>query len=234
MNKRFLLTAASAILLTSLTIAQRYDSPRPLSPKDRILMSLDSLDRIYLSRLRPREQFGANRMIDRISQSVDRLGRDLEDRERMLQDRERDLRERERNLDDRERALQEKERNRDWRHDGDRDRDHDRAQHDTRVYPIEAQDFEDLVKTVDQAPFARDKKIVVRASAANHFFLIDQVVRLASKFPFDDDRLEVIEAMYPKVLDQDKNYLLYNCFTFSDAKNKLEKFINDFNAKGGR
>jgi hypothetical protein len=55
--------------------------------------------------------------------------------------------------------------------------------------------------------------------------MVDQVIRLASKFSFDNDKLEVVEMLYPKIIDLNKNYLLYNCFTFSDAKNKLEKFI---------
>ena len=55
---------------------------------------------------------------------------------------------------------------------------------------------------------------------------MDEVIKLVSNFAFDNDKLDVIELFYPRLVDLEKNYLLYNCLTFSDGKNKLEKFID--------
>jgi hypothetical protein len=94
-------------------------------------------------------------------------------------------------------------------------------------------DLNQLSQTIDNASFAQDKKKVFKTSVTHYYFTVDQVIHLASKFSFDNDRLDIVELAYPKIIDLDKNYLLYNCFTFSDAKSKLEKFIDDFNKNPG-
>lgn len=231
MNKRIFLVVA-CMLVISLVSAQHYDAPKPLGPRERLLMSLDSLDRFYIGRLRPRERFGAEQMLDRINQSLKRLGRNLEERERNLDDREQALRDKERDLQEREAAIREKEQDRAWRHDRDKgdNRDYDRFKDDRRHQPeaMDDREFQMLITSVEQAPFTQDKVKVIRTSAMNNYFFIDQVIKLASKLPFDSDKLEVVETLYPRILDVDKNYLLYNCFTFSDSKNKLEKFIKEY------
>lgn len=207
--------------------AQKFDRRRQLSIRDQLQMKVDSINQIYLSKLHSREHFEAKRQLDGVIQLFDK-------REFELQQREQALQERERILEEREQALQQ--RNKEWDRDRDNDRDkirdknrdHDRA--DNHPLPISQDEFGQLLQVVDNASFAQDKKRVVKTSVLSHYFMVDQLIRLASKFSFDNDKLEVVETVYPKLLDLDKNYLLYNCFTFSDAKTKLEKFIEENNA----
>jgi hypothetical protein len=232
MNKRIFLALAFSVFFAGLISAQRNDAPRPMGPRERLLMSLDSLDRFYIGRLKPRDRYGAEQMLDRITNSVKRLGRNMEERERDLDNREQALRDKERDLQEREAAIREREQDRAWRHDRDKgdDRDYNRSNDDRRRQPeaMDDRDFQMLLASVEQAPFTQDKVKVIRTSAMNNYFFIDQVIKLTSKLPFDGDKLEVVETLYPKILDVDKNYLLYNCITFSDSKNKLEKFIREY------
>jgi hypothetical protein len=204
--------------------AQRYEHRRPLSVKDQIVMKLDSIDHFYFSRLPTRERFGARHRLDDVIQLVDQLGNGIEEREQALREKERTLQERERAVEEKEHAL-----------NHNRDRDDDRGRHKEAVLisPMDPQQFDQLLSTIERTPFVQDKKKVLRTSAMSNYFMTDQVITLASKFPFDNDRIDVIETLYPRILDPDKNYLLYNCFTFSDGKNKLENFINGYKRQNG-
>lgn len=220
MNIRTYLVAGLLLWMAiSLATAQRYDRHRPLSPKEQILMKLDSIDLLYMSRLRSRDHFEARKRLDAIAQLVDGVLDDVRNREISIS-------EREKALDNRERALEERERDREHFKDRDRNRDRDRDRDEVRISPIGMPEFEQLMSAVEKSPFDQDKKKIIKTSAMNNYFLVDQVIKLASKFAFDKDKLDMVESLYPKILDLDKNYLLYNCFTFSDSKDKLEKFID--------
>ena len=220
----------------------------PLSLRDRIMMKLDSIDLIYFSRLRQRDMMEARRKLDGVAHMVDRMEDQLQDRERALQDREQALREKERDQQEREQLLRAKDkelqdrerdlndrmsndrnRNRNRDRDNDRINDRDKGQNGNlvRISPMSPPEFDQLMDAVQHAAFDQDKKKVIRTASINNYFLIDQVIRMASKCAFDKDRLEIIQLLYSRILDLDKNYLLYNCLTFSDSKNKLEQFIRD-------
>jgi len=208
------------IISISLSNAQRYDRRKPSSVKEQILVKLDSIDQMYLSRLRTRDKFEARRRLDAIAQLVDQLSDQLRDKELALAERERMLQKREHDIEERDRdrdRTNERDRNRDGMHDRDA----------ARVSPISMQEFDELLRSVEREPFDQDKRNVVSTSSTNNYFLVDQVIKVTSKFSFDKDKLDVIKILYPRILDLDKNYLLYNCFTFSDSKSKLERFMQE-------
>ena len=100
--------------------------------------------------------------------------------------------------------------------------------HYDRPEPMRRDEFESLLNAINKAPFSSDKKKIIMSAGDHNFFLCDQVIQLASKLSFDNDKLEMVEALYPKVLDRDKSYTLFNCFTFSTSKDKLQNFIKQF------
>jgi len=223
-TKIYIVIGFFLLIIAPFSNAQRHERGRPMSIKEQILVKLDSNDLVYISRLRTRDHFEARRKLDAIAQLVDRLSDNLRERELALSDREKALQKREMTLEDRERDREhfnERDRNR----DRDGDRNHDKEV--VRVSPISMQEFDQLLGAVEKSPFDQDKKKIVKTSATNNYFLVDQVIKLTSKFSFDKDKLDVIEILYPRILDLDKNYLLYNCFTFSDSKDKLGKFMEE-------
>lgn len=225
-TKIYIVIGILLLAIAPFSNAQRHERARPMSIKEQILVKLDSIDLVYMSRLRTRDHFEARRRLDAIAQLVDRLTDNLRERELALSDREKALQKREMALEDRERDrehLNERDRNRDRDREGDRNHDKDVV----RLSPISMQEFDQLLGAVEQSSFDQDKKKIVKTSSNNNYFLVEQVIKLTSKFSFDKDKLDVIEILYPRVLDLDKNYLLYNCFTFSDSKGKLEKFMEE-------
>lgn len=236
--KALILVVVLFCFIPNFTNAQRQERYRPLSLRDQLIMKIDSIDRMLLM-LHSREHFEAKRKLDGIIQLFDKREFELQQRERTLKDKDLDLQDREQELDDREQTLDDREkaleergrgdqhRDRDWNNN--RDRNKDKPREADILSSISQEDLNQLTAAIDNASFAQDKKGVIRTAAPYHYFMVDQVVRLASKFSFDNDKLDVIETLYPKIIDINKNYLLYNCFTFSDAKNKLEKFIEASN-----
>ena len=202
----------------------QYNPNQPVNPyfvKQQILNKLDTIDRFYLSRLKSRERLDARRKLDAVAQLVDQLSDELHRKEVALAEMDRKLKSREHGYDDRDR---DKMGDRDRDQYDDRDRDQNR--NTPRILPMSLTEFDQLITSLEKTPFDKDKKVIVRTSANNNYFMVDQVIKIASKFSFDNDKLDVIQTLYPKIIDLDKNYLLYNCFTFSDSKTKLEKFIN--------
>jgi hypothetical protein len=189
-------------------------------------MKLDSIDQIYFSRLRPRDKFEARRKLDNIAQLIDKFEDRLKERERALSDRERIVYEKERD-------IQRHERNHGREHDQNQnsDNDHNYDNEEVQLSPISVTEFNQLNESLEKTPFDQDKRKIIKTSAMNNYFLIDQAIQIVSKFPFDKDKLDIIEVIYPRILDLDRNYLLYNCFTFSDSKDKLEKFIEEYSRR---
>ncbi len=99
------------------------------------------------------------------------------------------------------------------------------------IQPMNDVEFNLLKRNVTEASFADNKKQIVTASAVNHFFVVIQLIELLNIFPFDDNKLEIIQVVYPKILDPGNKYLLYNCLIFSSSKEKLDKIIQDIKMK---
>ena len=239
-RKIIVLLIVLSVLPYSYSQAQQINNQRQRTLKERILLKIDSINQMCQFKLRPRDKVQARITLNGIVDLVDQMDNQLRERERVLVDRERIL-------NDKEVQWQEKDlhhdrdrngsrdqiRNRDQNQNQDRDRyqnQNDKSdQEEVTVSPMSFEEFDQLMLSLEQTSFDQDKKKVVRTACLNNYFMVDQAIKLASKFSFDNDRLDVIETLYPHLLDQDKNYLLYNCFTFSDAKNKLETFIQGNN-----
>jgi len=97
------------------------------------------------------------------------------------------------------------------------------------VRPISEPNFRELMNAVSSEAFDKNKRQVISTSSEFNFFMTDQVASLAGLFSFDEGKVEVIKILYPKILDPEKNYLLYKCVTFPRSKQDLESFINNFN-----
>ncbi|MBN2611131.1 MAG: DUF4476 domain-containing protein [Bacteroidales bacterium] len=98
--------------------------------------------------------------------------------------------------------------------------------------PISVSEFMRLKENISNAPFSDSKKQILAASAANHFFVIEQVIEVLDMLSFDDSKFEAIQILYPKVLDRENSYLLFNCLTFSSTKEKFDSYIREFESGG--
>jgi len=66
---------------------------------------------------------------------------------------------------------------------------------------------------------------VLRDGARDDNFLVSQTKALLEQFSFSNDKLEAVRILWPRVLDRNNSFLLYEAFPFSSDKEKLRKII---------
>jgi sulfatase maturation enzyme AslB (radical SAM superfamily) len=94
-----------------------------------------------------------------------------------------------------------------------------------RFYPeaMSQNKFEAMLNAYHAAHFASERTKILYSAAMRNYFTVIQVNTIIKDFHFDSDRLEVIEILYPKIIDKENMFALYNCLDFS--KDKLDKII---------
>jgi hypothetical protein len=93
------------------------------------------------------------------------------------------------------------------------------------LYPMAEPDFKLVLTMIDNEKFESDKISVIQQTALNNYFTIGQLTRMIEKITFEDNRLKVVEVVYPAILDRENASLLYNFFTFTSNKEKLTQII---------
>jgi uncharacterized protein DUF4476 len=94
------------------------------------------------------------------------------------------------------------------------------------VQPISDEQFQRISKAIARESFSEGKMRVLEAAVANHHFLVPQVMKLLQRFSFAGDRLQVVKVLWPRVLDRENGYQLYEAFTFASDKEKLRQVIS--------
>ena len=80
-------------------------------------------------------------------------------------------------------------------------------------------DFSMMCKVVEDASFP-DKMIgVIKVACISSYFTSKQCAQLLSMFSFENDKLEALKVLHPRMLDIDAKPILKQ-FTFSDNKDK--------------
>lgn len=84
-------------------------------------------------------------------------------------------------------------------------------------------DLSSLERAVSDAPFEADRLGVVRSAAAGCWFTTAQVIRLVRAVSFADARVEVAATLYPRVVDPERWYLVYDDIPFSSSREALRR-----------
>ena len=95
------------------------------------------------------------------------------------------------------------------------------------IFPMDDASFNSLQSTMDNEFTADDRIRIVRLSAASNYFTMDQLIELIKKFTFDDNRMQIIELVYPKLINTENSHLLFNYVSFISSKNRLEEIIKN-------
>lgn len=93
------------------------------------------------------------------------------------------------------------------------------------VQPIADGRLRRLTEALAREPFPREKLTVLREAAAHDNFLVGQTRALLEQFSFANDRLEAVRILWPRVLDRNNSFQLYEAFQFSSDKQKLRQII---------
>lgn len=93
------------------------------------------------------------------------------------------------------------------------------------VQPIGEARLRKLTEAMARESFPREKLSVLREAAGYDNFLVGQTRQMLEQFSFSNDKLEAVRILWPRVLDRNNAFQLYESFTFSSDKEKLRKII---------
>lgn len=74
-------------------------------------------------------------------------------------------------------------------------------------------------------PFRGDRMGLLNAVLASSDFISTQYLQLIKLYTLDDDRMEIVKIMYPRIVDKGAFFTVINTLTFSSNKEKIRDFI---------
>lgn len=111
-------------------------------------------------------------------------------------------------------------------HDNNKNNHHSSATVEKKQKPISEADFNNIVSSIKKEPFDEDKVSALKTIANFHdLFTSEQVRKLASLFSYENDKLEIVQYLSPKVSDTTNLPMLKDCFTYSSTKEEYLEFI---------
>jgi hypothetical protein len=94
------------------------------------------------------------------------------------------------------------------------------------VQPIVDGTLKQILRSVSRESFSKDKLRVLAEASQHHYFLVAQVQEVLRNFSFSTDKLQVVEMLWPRVLDRQNSFQLYEAFQSSSDKNKVRDIIS--------
>ena len=85
--------------------------------------------------------------------------------------------------------------------------------------------FQTFYKEMKNEPFKDDRMKLLNAALAGSDFTSAQCLQLTKLYTFDDDRMEIMKIMYPRIVDKEAFFTVTNTLTFSSSKEKMKDFI---------
>ena len=85
--------------------------------------------------------------------------------------------------------------------------------------------FQTFYKEMKNEPFKDDRMKLLNAALAGSDFTSAQCLQLTKLYTFDDDRMEIMNIMYPRIVDKEAFFTVINTLTFSSSKEKMKDFI---------
>lgn len=85
--------------------------------------------------------------------------------------------------------------------------------------------FQTFYKEMKNEPFKDDRMKLLNAALAGSDFTSAQCLQLTKLYTFDDDRMEIMKIMYPRIVDKKAFFTVINTLTFSSSKEKMKDFI---------
>ena len=85
--------------------------------------------------------------------------------------------------------------------------------------------FQTFYKEMKNEPFKDDRMKLLNAALAGSDFTSAQCLQLTKLYTIDDDRMEIMKIMYPRIVDKEAFFTVINTLTFSSSKEKMKDFI---------
>lgn len=91
------------------------------------------------------------------------------------------------------------------------------------VQPMEAGRFTTLLNTLGAEAFPKGKLRVVKQAGRHDHFSVDQVRRVMRQFSFADGKVQAAATLYPKLVDPQNFFQVYEELDFEADKNRLRE-----------
>ncbi|MBT6994423.1 MAG: DUF4476 domain-containing protein, partial [Candidatus Cloacimonetes bacterium] len=94
-----------------------------------------------------------------------------------------------------------------------------------QIITISENNFQLLCTNIQSESFDDDKLAIIQIVIRSHHFTINQLIRLLALFTFENDKISVVQIVYPKVIDTQNAFNLLNSFTYSSDKKRVQQII---------
>ena len=91
--------------------------------------------------------------------------------------------------------------------------------------------FQTFYKEMKNEPFKDDRMKLLNAALAGSDFTSAQCLQLTKLYTFDDDRMEIMKIMYPRIVDKEAFFTVIGTLTFSSNKTKMNDFIKEYEGR---
>lgn len=107
----------------------------------------------------------------------------------------------------------------------------DRPIHDYHARVMDNQLFKTFLNNVKKEPFKDDRISMINTALASSDFTSGQCLQLVKLCNFDDEKVEIMKMMYPRIVDKEAFFTVISTLTFSSSKDKMNEFVRDYNRR---
>ncbi|WP_294553128.1 DUF4476 domain-containing protein [uncultured Bacteroides sp.] len=93
---------------------------------------------------------------------------------------------------------------------------------------MNSQLFNTFLNNVKKEPFKDDRITLINTALASSDFTSGQCLQLTKLYTFDDDRMEIMKMMYPRIVDKEAFFTVIATLTFSSNKDEMNKFVQNY------
>ena len=88
--------------------------------------------------------------------------------------------------------------------------------------------FKKFLSEVKKEPFKDDRMEMIKTALAASDFTSGQCLELTRLYTFDDDRMEIMKMMYPRIVDKGAFFTVIATLTFSSNRDEMNKFVQSY------
>lgn len=88
--------------------------------------------------------------------------------------------------------------------------------------------FDTFFNKVKQESFSSNRLKMIETALANTDFTCGQCLRLMKLYSFDDDKMEIMKLMYPRIVDKEAFFTVIDGLTFSSNRDEMNEFVKNY------
>ncbi len=98
--------------------------------------------------------------------------------------------------------------------------------------PMLDQKFNKLIQKLKKIGQTWEQKYELFKRSVDAYYSVEQLIRILNVFKFDDDKLEVVLTLYPKLVEKKQLYKILNSLSFQKSKQDLSKLLEKYEKQG--